>query len=206
MPWRREWYPLQYSSCLENSMARGAWWTTRIWKSWTDWATNTFIVLQPTCDVSQGMFHVHLKGIYPFSWESCAGVCSNGVLYAHLLLWELQNYNSLLNNHQQKNVGFRQKNIPHTQGQRKSPSKMVGGAILHLESYLISARDAQRAQTNLVWTRTRRPHRDWARTVFECLLQRYRWAVGCCKGRGSGCSRPEYGISPLGGGLSLTPQ
>ena len=42
MPWRREWYPLQYSSCLENSMARGAWWTTRIWKSWTDWATNTF--------------------------------------------------------------------------------------------------------------------------------------------------------------------
>ena len=23
-------------------MARGAWWTTSIWKSWTDWATNTF--------------------------------------------------------------------------------------------------------------------------------------------------------------------
>ena len=25
--WRREWLPLQYS-CLENSMHRGAWWTT----------------------------------------------------------------------------------------------------------------------------------------------------------------------------------
>ena len=31
--------------------------------------------------------------------------------------------------------------------------------------------------------------------MFECLLQRYRSAVDCCKGRGSG-----YGISPLGGG------
>ena len=24
--------------------------------------------------------------------------------------------------------------------------------------------------------------------------------MDCCRGRGSGCSRPEYGISPLGGG------
>ena len=43
-------------------------------------------------------------------------------------------------------------------------------------------------------------HRDWDRTVFECLLQRYGSAVDCCWGRGSGCSRPGYGISPLGGG------
>ena len=33
-----------------------------------------------------------------------------------------------------------------------------------------------------------------------CLLRRYRSAVHCCGGRGSGCSRPGYGISPLGGG------
>ena len=25
-------------------------------------------------------------------------------------------------------------------------------------------------------------------------------AVDCCRGRGSGCSRPGFGISPLGGG------
>ena len=25
--------------------------------------------------------------------------------------------------------------------------------------------------------------------------------VGCCRGRGSGCSRPGYGINPLGGGF-----
>ena len=44
------------------------------------------------------------------------------------------------------------------------------------------------------------PHRDWDRTVFECLLQRYGSAVDSCTGRGSGCNRPGYGITPLGGG------
>ena len=46
---------------------------------------------------------------------------------------------------------------------------------------------------------TQRPHRDWDRTVIECLLWRYRSAVDCCGGRGSGCMRPGYGISHLGG-------
>ena len=38
--------------------------------------------------------------------------------------------------------------IPYVQGQR-SPSKMVGGAKSHLESNLITARDAQGAETYL---------------------------------------------------------
>ena len=50
--------------------------------------------------------------------------------------------------------------IPHVKGQRRSPSKMERGAKLHLESNPILARDAQRAQTSLVHTRTQRPHRD----------------------------------------------
>ena len=37
--------------------------------------------------------------------------------------------------------------------------------------------------------------------VFECLLRRYGSAVHCHRGRGSGCSRPGCGISPLGGVL-----
>ena len=41
-------------------------------------------------------------------------------------------------------------------------------------------------------------HKDWARTVSECLLWRYGSAVACH--RGSECNRPRYGISPLGGG------
>ena len=89
--------------------------------------------------------------------------------------------------------------IPHVQGWR-SPRKMVGGVNLCLESNSIPSRDAQRAQTNLVHTRTQRPHKDWDRTVFESLLWRYRSAVDCCMGRDSGCSRPEYDISPPVGG------
>ena len=117
----------------------------------------------------------------------------------HLLLWELQNYSSLLNNRQQENVGLHQKKIPQVQGQRRCPSKMVGGVKLCLESNPLFARDTRRAQTNLVCARTQRPRRDWARTEFECLLWNYRLAVDCCRGRGSGCHRPGYCISPLGG-------
>ena len=77
---------------------------------------------------------------------------------------------------------------------------MVGVVKSHLESNPLPARDAQRSQTYLVHTRTQRPHRDWDRTVFECLLWRYGSAVDCCRVRDSRCSRPVYGISHLGGG------
>ena len=90
--------------------------------------------------------------------------------------------------------------IPHIQGQR-NPSKIVGGAKSHLEANPIPARDAQRVQTYLVRTRTQRTHRGWDRTLFGCLLRMYGSAVACRRGRGSGCSRPGCGLSPLGGGL-----
>ena len=45
------------------------------------------------------------------------------------------------------------------------------------------------------------PDTPWRlRTVFECLLRGYRSAVECFGSNGSGCSRPGYGISPLGVG------
>ena len=88
----------------------------------------------------------------------------------------------------------------HIQGQRRSPSKMVGRVKLCLETNPVPARDAQRNQTKLVCTRTQRTHRDWSRIVVECLLWRYRSAMDCCRGRDSGYSRPAYDISPLGGG------
>ena len=106
---------------------------------------------------------------------------------AHLRLQELQNYNLLLNNYQLEKVGSHQKKILHIQDQRKSPSKMVGGVKSCLESNPFPARDAQRAQTNLVCTKTQRPPQR-ARTVFECLLQRYRCAVACRRDRGSGAA------------------
>lgn len=45
--------------------------------------------------------------------------------------------------------------------QRRSLSKMVGGANSCLKSNPIPTRDAKRAQTNLVHTRAQGPHRDW---------------------------------------------
>ena len=69
----------------------------------------------------------------------------------------------------------------------------------HLESNYIPARDAQRAQTNHRCTRTQRS----TETETELCLSvpsGYRSAVDCYRGRGSGCSRPGNGISPLGGG------
>ena len=91
--------------------------------------------------------------------------------YPHPLLGEVQNYNLVLNNHQQENVGSHQKKIPHVQGQRRSPSKTVGGAKSCLESNPIPTRHTQRAQTNLVHTRTQRltPElkQDWGNRLLE---------------------------------------
>ena len=52
--------------------------------------------------------------------------CQSRRTCIHLLLWEFQNYNLLLNNHRQENLGSHQKKISHIQGQRSSPSNTVG--------------------------------------------------------------------------------
>ena len=96
---------------------------------------------------------------------------------AHLLLWELQIYNSLLNNHRQENIRSHQKKDTHIQGQRRSPSKTAVGRKSHLESNPIPTRHAQRTKENLV--RARRPHRDWARHASQGLS-------ASCRGRVSG--------------------
>ena len=93
-----------------------------------------------------------------------------------------------------------QEEIPHVQGQKRSPSTTVGGANSCLDSSPIPTRDTQRAQSNLVCTRTQGPHRNWDGTVFERLLWRYGSAVACRRDRGSGCSWCGYGVSPLGEG------
>ena len=50
--------------------------------------------------------------------------------------------------------------IPHVQGERRNTSKMVGRGKVSFRIKPHSCQDAQRAQTNLVHTRTQRPHRD----------------------------------------------
>ena len=63
----------------------------------------------------------------------------------YFLLGEVQNYNSVLNN--QENVRSHQKKITQVQGQRRSPSQIVGRAKFCLESKPIPAHFPWRAQT-----------------------------------------------------------
>ena len=125
---------------------------------------------------------------------------------AHLLLWELWNYNLLLNNHWQENVGSHQKMIPHIQGHRRSPSKIVGGAKSHLEPNPIPARDTRRAQTKLCVHQNSETPQRLRRAGFECLNVSCRGTAWHQPAAGAGALgattlayRP-YGISPLGKG------
>ena len=80
--------------------------------------------------------------------------------YAHLLLRELQNYNSLLNNRLLENVGSHQKKDAPCPSTKEKPQQDGRKGETALKSNPTLARDAQRAHTNLVHTRTQRPHRD----------------------------------------------
>ena len=120
-------------------------------------------------------------------------------MYTHLLLREFQNYYSLLNNHQQENIGSDQKKISHVWGQRSSPRKTVGGAKSCLKSNPIPAGDAQRDQTKpCLYLETPQRISLTCLWVLECTLWKYGSAVACHRGRGPGCNRPRCGISPLG--------
>ena len=80
--------------------------------------------------------------------------------------------------------------ILHVQGQSRSPGETVGGANLRLESNPFSARDAQRAQTNLVCTGARDP----TETETELCLSI------SCGGSGGQCS--ATGTGALGVGMA----
>ena len=89
--------------------------------------------------------------------------------------------------------------IPHTQGQRRSLSKLVEGVKSHLESNPILPETFGGLKQTLCASAPRDPTVT-PRTVFECLLWRYASAVDCHRAGALGCSRPGYGISPLGRG------
>ena len=72
---------------------------------------------------------------------------------AHLLLQELQNYNSLLNNHWLENEGSNQKKIPHIQDKGEAQARWFSSVQLlsHAQLFLtpwIAARQASLSFTN----------------------------------------------------------
>ena len=91
--------------------------------------------------------------------------------------------------------------IPHIQGQRRSPSKIVGGANSYLESN-IPARDAQRAQTNLVHQDPETPQRLSQNCVWASPLE-VRVNSGLLQGQGLWVQqtwvwhKPSWRRSPL---------
>ena len=126
----------------------------------------------------------------------------------HLLPWELQNYNSLLKNRQQENVGSLQEKIPDVQGQTRSPNKMVGGEKLYLKSNPIPARDAQGAQTKTCAHQDSEAPQRLSRPAFECLSvfcggMGQQWPASGTGATGTAdLGHIVCGISPLGGNLT----
>ena len=83
-------------------------------------------------------------------------------------------------------------------GQRRNPSKMVGGTKSFLESSPILIRNVQQAQTKSC------VHQETPQKLSQTCLSvspvEVRVSSGLTYGRGSGCSRLGYGMSALGGG------
>ena len=78
--------PLEYS-CLENSMDRGAWWTTvsGVAKSWTPGVSNKHIFFSPSPWQTTSYLHIcHLTTLTP---------CIAGILKLFVFLWLLISLN-----------------------------------------------------------------------------------------------------------------
>ena len=113
----------------------------------------------------------------------------------YLLLRELQNYNSLLNNHKQENVALYQKRYPCPKAKENPQQDGRRGEITF--RIKLHARQRRLEGSDKILCAPGDPTEtepDLPLSV-ECLLKRYRPAVACH--RRSGCSRPGYGISPL---------
>ena len=104
--------------------------------------------------------NIYLKNLFQVTLQQFVSLQSFMRTCTHLLLRELQNYNSLLNNHQQENVGSQQKKTPHVQGQSRSPRKIVGGVKSQLESNPITCQRHSEVSYKPCAHRTQRPHRD----------------------------------------------
>ena len=150
---------------------------------------------------SASVLPMNIQDWFPLGLTGLINLQDGGVEDVHSSPVRTPNLKLIAEKPSKENVGYHQKEIPHVQGQRRSPSKMVGGVQSHLESNPIPARESQKAQTKpCVHQKTPQRLSQTCFWVFECFLQRYGSAVAWCRGRGSGCSWPGCCISPLGGG------
>ena len=113
----------------------------------------------------------------------------------HLLLWELQNYNSLMNNHQQENTESHQKrDTPHPRSKEK-PQEYCRGHCLR-----------SKGSNKTLCALGHREPRDWGRPSFQCLSVSSRntgqeWPATGAEALGAAdLSHTACGISPIRGG------
>ena len=137
----------------------------------------------------------------------------SGRTCAHLL-GELQNCNSLLNNHWQENVGSHQKKrYPTSKGKREAQQDSRRGEITFRIKTPYSPEMLGGLKQNLVHTRTQGPHRDWARPAFGCLsVSTMAQSAVACAGTGAlaaadlrGLLLGEVAFSPTIGPQSRQP-
>ena len=89
--------------------------------------------------------------------------------------------------------------VGYVHGQKRSLSKMVGGEKLCLESNPIPARDAQRAQTNLLHTRTQTPPQTETELCLSisCGGMGQQWSVAETGALGVGRPKSSWRRLPL---------
>ena len=130
---------------------------------------------------------------------------------ARFLLWELQNCNSLLNNHQQENVGSHQKRCPMLKGKGEAQQDDRCGEI----AFRIKPHTCQRCLEGSNKTscapvpETPETGSDYL-WVFECFLwgTGQQWPAaeaGALAAANLGANHTAWGMSPLGGGHHSPP-
>ena len=162
-------------------------------------------------------FYYSLMGHTPQFEKYCSNIMGYTVWWrsrrgcTHLLLWEHQNHNQLLNKNQQEYVGSYQKKDTPCPRQRWRPNKTVGEVKSHLESNLRPTSDARRAQTKPYALQNPRKGsvtdtRDWAKPAFESLSVScgdtgQQWpTAGTGALAASALGGAACGVSPVGGG------
>ena len=119
-------------------------------------------------------------------------------------------YNMLLNNHRQENVGTHQKEIPHTQGQRRSHNKSVGGGttMFKIKPH-IHQRHFEGTNKNLCTPgpreRSSDPHKRLSQTCLKCVRvscggMGQHWPAVGTGALAAVLGGAACGISPFGGG------
>ena len=140
---------------LTSPALKGVLFTTSA--TWKSWAVELLIIILMLICIK--VLLERTKTIYRRWWSR--RVC------AYLLLWE-QNRNSLLNN-PNRMLDPTKKDNPYPRAKEKPKKDGRRGKILFRIKSHYCQRCSEGSNKTLCSNNTQRPHRDWARSTFQCL-------------------------------------